>query len=235
MNTPQTKKFYPVIHCVATGEGGEDHALENARVAVDNGADGVFLIGHAIHHSELCQIYGSVRKQFPDLWIGINFLDIAASNNWIDLFSAARACAGLNGLWLDRLPDSRLDVSRSVQVFGGVAFKYIDPQLNGQALLIACEKAVRSIDVATTSGDRTGLAPATEKVESIKSYLAGRIPLAVASGVDAQNISELLPHVDIFLVASSLIVRDDDRGGHEYLVPEKVRELADIIHSYRAE
>jgi hypothetical protein len=229
------KKFYPVIHCVATGKGGIDHAFDNVRTAVRNGADGVFLIGHAVHHSELCQIYDSVRRQFPALWIGINFLDIAASNNWIDLFSAARACAGLNGLWLDRLPDSRLNISPGVQIFGGVAFKYIDPHASGQALVIACEKAVQNVDVATTSGDKTGSAPDQGKVESIKIHLAGRIPLAVASGVSAQNAAGLLPFVDIFLVASSLIERDANRGGHEYLVPEKVRELADIVHSYKAE
>ena len=229
-----SKKFYPVIHCVTLKEDGINHALQNARIARTNGADGVFLIGHKVRSGELCHIYENVRKHHPNIWIGINFLDIAKSGNTIDLFSAVRKCSGLNGLWFDRLPDARLDLPRTIEVFGGVAFKYIEPNIAGQALLIACERAVRTVDVATTSGSATGSAPEVLKLETISKLLGGRIPLAVASGVSADNVTEMLPHTDIFLVASSLIEKDPDYGGHEYLVPEHVRVCADKIHTYQA-
>lgn len=223
------KYFYPVIHCVPTSQGGIDHAIENAHLAWNNGADGVFLIGHRMDAAHLRVIYMAVRKQFPQLWIGINFLDIPVNQkHHLLLIYIEEECRGLNALWCDELPNVQLP--RWLQVFGGVAFKYINPDQSGLELATTCEKAVHTVNVATTSGDKTGSPPSVEKLQDIKKLLADRIPLAVASGVEASNVGPMLPYVDIFLVASSLIERDEARGGKEYLVPEKVRELADLIH-----
>ena len=86
-------------------------------------------------------------------------------------------------------------------------------------------------DVITTSGTGTGIAPNLKKRREVKDGVAGRKPIAIASGVSAANVVDILPYVDHFLVASSIIHRDDERGGQEHLIPHKVRELAQLIHT----
>lgn len=230
MNLFSKKKFYPVIHCVNPyTKGGIGHAFANIRIAIENGADGVFLIGHRLHHADLFYIYEQVRKQFPDTWIGINFLDVPVSNA-STLVGYAKEAVSLNALWIDELPEFKLDVPKHVQVFGGVAFKYINPNPNEEELSLICNNALHFVDVATTSGDKTGSPPDVSKLERIKGKLGGKIPLAVASGVDQENVYFLLETVDIFLVASSICQIDGYRGSQEYLVPEKVKLLSKIIH-----
>jgi predicted TIM-barrel enzyme len=196
-----------------------------------HGADGVFLIGHAMKYGPLCEIYEHVRKQFPEIWIGINFLDITGYDTWHLLGSVVRHQRGINGLWVDMLPDERIDVPSSVEVFGGVAFKYIDPNIRGQELKEACNKALKVVDVVTTSGIKTGSAPDTEKLEEIRRNIGNETQLALASGVTEENVSLFLPTVDTFLVASSIIERKKSLGNHEYLIPEKVASLAQKIHA----
>lgn len=233
------KKFYPVIHCIDPYvKQGVGHAIRNTSLAIENGADGVFLIGHGMNSVSLIYLYENVRKLFPKVWIGINFLDISHDTifhgasfcfSWSRISSAVKKCENLNALWIDAMPDERLPLS-AIQVFGGVAFKYLSPHLSGTALADACEHAIQRVDVVTTSGDKTGSAPSVEKLETIKRHLEGRIPLALASGVSSSNVREFLETVDIFLVASSICERNPKLGNEEYLVPEKVRELADLIH-----
>jgi len=224
------KFFFPVIHCVDPYlEGGIGHALSNTRTAIENGADGVFLIGHNLPSQDLFYIYENVRKQFPDTWIGINFLDVSVDDRQT-LSRYAKDAENLNALWFDKLPKTPLALPSSISIFGGVAFKYINPDLDGEELYLECIQAVQNVNVATTSGNRTGSPPDALKLEKIKNNLAGRIPLAVASGINSSNISSFLKTVDIFLVASSICQPDKNRGSQEYLVPEKVRELANLIH-----
>lgn len=225
------KLFYPVIHCInSISEDGFNHALRNTEIAKENGADGVFLIGHGMHCLDLHEIYECVRRHFPSFWIGINFLDLSCEKKWQRLVEMANQCSGLNGLWIDGMPDHKLSVSSHVQVFGGVAFKYINPHADGEALESACRAAVQIVDVVTTSGDKTGSAPDIAKLISIKRCLGDKNPLALASGVDADNVSAFMEYVDTFLVASSICERVPSHGNHEYLVQQKVRELAGLIH-----
>ena len=231
--TNSNKKFYPVIHCIDPYEKqGISHALINTRTAMENGADGIFLIGHGLRFDDLTHIYDRVREQFPTIWIGINFLDLSREGNLVQLSNIVHTCTGIDALWTDHLPNKRLNLPSKVKVFGGVAFKYIDPNQSGDALTRSCNKAVRHVDIATTSGVGTGYAPGLDKLGSIKEKLAGRIPLALASGVDSSNVSAFLEYVDIFLVASSISETriETDLKKIDYLVPEKVRELADLIH-----
>jgi predicted TIM-barrel enzyme len=95
---------------------------------------------------------------------------------------------------------------------------------------MSCAQALLFAQVATTSGDKTGSPPSLEKLTAIRQNI-GQMPLAVASGVAAGNVVAMKPYVDKFLVASSITERSGPLGNHEYLVPEKVRELADIIHA----
>jgi hypothetical protein len=225
-------RFFPVIHCIAPGKGGLAHALVNTKIAFHNGADGIFLIGHRLRYGEVLTIYEEVRRHFPFLWIGVNFLDISASDDWQELFRVAMGVNRLDGLWVDRLPrtESTSEICRRMELFGGVAFKYIDPNPSAENLKRACEEASRLVQCVTTSGDATGSAPAVKKMADIRSYISPFAGLALASGVSTSNVQSFLPYVDTFLVASSITRRRVDMGNQEYLDPHMTQELADLIH-----
>lgn len=233
---PSTKRLLPVIHCVDPyTEGGISHSLANTKIALKNGADGVFLIGHGMRHGDLIDIYQQVRKQNPDAWIGVNFLDLTGSTIQKEkLLGAIRQCVDLSGIWMDALPDEDLDVPPWIEIFAGVAFKYKNANATSEEMRSECTRASVYANFATTSGNKTGSPPKLQKLQAIHELLGGGTPLAVASGVDAVNVQDMLPYVMAFLVASSISLPDGARGGHEYLVPEKVRVLADIIHGYQA-
>jgi hypothetical protein len=225
------KKFYPVIHCIDPDEQqGLGHAIANTRIAIENGADGVFLIGHGMYFMNLFFIYHHVRKEFPRIWIGVNFLDISNEKTWAKLTTIASECKNLDALWIDRLPDEKLLLPQTLQVFGGVAFKYIDPHQSGEDLEIACKKAMKCVDVAVTSGNRTGSAPDISKLKSIRKNLGENFPFALASGISSTNVSMFLEYVDICIVASSICKRISNLDNTEYLVPERVRDMATLIH-----
>lgn len=228
-----SKMFYPVLHCIDPYEkGGMGHALANVKVVRENGADGVFLIGHGVRSVDLCEIYAHVRKRHPDFWIGINFLDISINRHPQMMLRAVRQCTDLSALWTDEMPyGNNWKTTDHVPIFAGVAFKYMNPHQSGQSLEDACLRIATVADVATTSGDKTGSPPSLEKLKTIQMNLRGNAPLAVASGVSAENVEPMKAYVDCFLVASSIIERDAKRGHAEYFVPEKVRELEGIIHS----
>lgn len=237
--TAPSKRFFPVIHCVSPwNQGGVGHALANTKIALENGADGVFLIGHKLRHGDLTYIYEQVRKQNPEAWVGINFLDLTTSSiQKKELLEAIGECPGLSALWMDALPEEDLGISSQIEIFGGVGFKYINPNPTDEELSYQCTLAGAYCSLATTSGEKTGVAVDIKKILKIWRLLGSgtpsALPIAVASGVDAMNIYDLLPFVSAFLVASSISHADAALGGHEYLVPERVRVIADIVHRYR--
>ncbi|MBP6926040.1 MAG: hypothetical protein KBC22_03220 [Candidatus Pacebacteria bacterium] len=235
MSDISLKRFFPVVHCVYPShpfeKQGIKHAIANTKIAMGNFADGIFLIGHAVNYGQMCHIYENVRKQFPDIWIGINFLDVTVLfDDGALLTDLVKDCLGLNGLWLDHLPIHRLLIDSSIEVFGGVAFKYIDPDIRGEQLKKSCDQAAQLVDVITTSGTKTGSAPDVAKLEEIRRNIGNEKRLALASGVTLENVSLFLPTVSDFLVASSITERVKDFGNHEYLIPEKVLALATQIH-----
>ena len=60
------------------------------------------------------------------------------------------------------------------------------------------------LDITTTSGPGTGMAAELDKVVKINQNLAKNKQMALASGVNAQNVVACLPYVDYFVVASSV-------------------------------
>ncbi len=136
------KRFFPVVHCICPfNKQGAGHALRNAHIAFENFADGIFLIGHALEYQSLCMIYEQVRKRLPDVWIGINFLDIATKRDWPLLIQMlTRRYPDINAIWIDNIPEARLEVDSRIEIFGGVAFKYIDSHLSGERLTEECRR-----------------------------------------------------------------------------------------------
>jgi uncharacterized protein len=227
-----TKKFYPVIHCVHPTQKsglGIRHAKGQALIALENGADGVMLIGHTLSSDELIRIYDSVRSSCPKAWLGVNFLDLPASTHTNDIGTSLLGMRGVNGIWMDELPYRRLS-NKDIQTFGGVAFKYINSDQNGEDLHQSCIKATQLVDVITTSGSATGSAPSIDKLENIRQFI-GATPLALASGITEDNVRGFLATTDIFFVASSICKLSTE--GVDDFIPSKVRTLAGIIHSYK--
>lgn len=194
--------FLPVIHVESA-----ELAIVNAEIAFDNGADGIFLIGHGMPYSDLNPIYENVRKNFPDQWIGLNYLDRGRES--LDIIPASA-----NALWADNSGIDDKDVSQSVIAFnlerrngpwkglyfGGTAFKH---QSIVKDVSLAAKNAVPYVDVITTSGPKTGEPPSVSKIRSMR-QASWCHPLAIASGMNPENVSEYMPYVDCFMVSTGI-------------------------------
>jgi predicted TIM-barrel enzyme len=231
----KARLLLPVIHAT-----DRDQALRNATVALANGADGVFLISHTarLDFTRLAGICDLIKYELDNPWVGMNFLDLHKPTQALDYVVTTPA----DGLWVDnaRLMEGKyeqrvpLEVSKKLTLlgdrgpmyFGGVAMKG-QPLAGDPGRLAAL--AVNFMDVVTTSGPATGVPVDVDKVRRMKSAMLRDRPLAVASGVSATNVHEILPYVTFFLVATSLRKSDDEPDA---LDPEKVRELAGIIHAW---
>ncbi|MBP6879546.1 MAG: hypothetical protein KBF62_02875 [Candidatus Pacebacteria bacterium] len=203
--------FMPVIHM-----DEKAIAFMNAKIAFDCGADAVWLIGHELPPEEFMKNALEIKRLMPDKWIGVNILK-AKNAETIQLFDNR-----MDGLWKDfggirEEDDGTINVTDAGTIdfyigemntfnlqtlyFGGVAFKYIkDVKTNFKE---AAKRAVDFMDVITTTGEETGKPPSIEKIKAMKEG-AGDHPLAIASGMTAENVKEFMPHVRCFLVATGI-------------------------------
>jgi hypothetical protein len=197
-----------VVH-VTSGE----QALRNSQIAQEAGADGVFLINHGIDTASLKATWSAVTTAMPRFWVGVNDLTTPA------IETARSWQAGLAGVWEDHtvmardLPYLTSARTRAVQwaaldtpplLFGGVAFKYgPDESLTGDRLAALASAATQFVDVVTTSGPGTGYSARLTKIATIRAAI-GDSPLAIASGITAENVADYLPYADCFLVASGI-------------------------------
>ena len=78
----------PVIHASTY-----DQVLRNVQIAATAGAEGVFLVNHVIPHQDLFGIHEETHRQFPELWIGLNCLDL--NPTWVTTYP------GADGMWAD--------------------------------------------------------------------------------------------------------------------------------------
>ena len=216
----------PVIHVTS-----DEQARRNAEIAKHAGADGVFLINHAVSSRDLLTIQEQVWEVYPDWWIGVNCLDLSPS----EVFG--RVSGRIAGIWAD---NAMIDESQEKQLeaeavleakqtsgwkglyFGGVAFKYQRPVKD---LAQAACRASRYTDVVTTSGPGTGRAADVEKIRAMKAALDD-FPLAIASGITPENVEEYLPYTDCLLVATGI------SDSFEELNPEKLRTLVTTVRAW---
>ena len=222
---PKQNTFLAVIHAE-----NEVQAMQNIAIAHDNGADGVFLINHTISPDVLVGIYASARMAFPTFWIGMNMLGIHP------LLALSRIPDNKGGLWVDdagiKESGENTDARRFLDAcsvkshwkglyFGGVAFKY---QRAVKDFGHVARLAVPFVDVVTTSGDGTGIAPDIEKIRVMKEAI-GTHPLAIASGITPENASQYLEWADCILVATGI------SDSHTKLNPSRVARLAKVLPS----
>jgi predicted TIM-barrel enzyme len=202
----------PVVHVLDIGQ-----VARNIELAIVEGVAGVFLINHDFPHDELVPIVREVRRLFPSLWLGVNFLGVSGADAFPVLGELERDGVLVDAYWSD---DARLDERNSVQhraqtiqdirvasgwtgmYFGGVAFKKqrpVDPEYYPQAANLGAQW----LDVVTTSGMATGESADSAKISAFRRGIEDR-PMALASGVSPENVEIYAPDVDCFLVATGI-------------------------------
>ncbi|AOG03118.1 hypothetical protein [Bosea sp. RAC05] len=224
----------PVIHHV-------DGRLsrEQAKLALDLGADGIFLISHHDDDAALLPLAASIRVLRPDAWIGINFLSMTL---W-EAFSLSLACdCRIDAVWTDRpgitsqgvdtdtreLAELRGVLVRSgrpaPQVFASVAFKYQPHEADPAR---AAANATQLGFIPTTSGSATGSAPHLDKIVAMREQLGDGDALACASGLTVGNISDFAPHLSHALVATGVLLDE------HHFDPARLSEFISLAKSIR--
>lgn len=216
---PKRPALLPVIHLITQAQ-----AERSVRAAVAAGVSGIWLINHHSNHHVLVGAYHEIRRRHPDLWIGLNLLDLNSYE------AVRKAPDGVDAVWVDNAMIleheaeqpltaelmGEVERRRPLTLFGGVAFKY---QTQVSDVELVAKLAAPYLDVVTTSGPATGRAADPDKLRQMRAGLGAEGHLALASGVTVRNVQSYLPYVDYFLVASSVT---DNR---ELLLPGPLRRL----------
>jgi len=196
-------ELIPVIHMTSL-----EQVFKNVETCIKCGIKKVFLINHVVTAFEVLDAARKVKSKYPDLWVGINLLGLSTS-------AAMALSESVDGLWVDGTISIHDIREFKGLLFGGLAFKY---QKQPKDLQQACLDATFTTDVATTSGPGTGKAASVEKIKDIRYYL-GSHPMAIASGISAENADDYSEIAEYFLVASSIT------DSNEMLIEEKLVEL----------
>ena len=227
----------PVIHVRDAGQ-----ACRNAAVAIEAGAQGVFLINHDFAREELVPILGEVRARFPSLWLGVNFLAVTGRDAFPVLGRLEAEGVEIDAYWAD---DARIDECASADeqdeaaeieaareasgwtglYFGGTAFKKQRPVAPADHEA-AARTAAAWMDAVTTSGVATGKAADRAKIAAFRRG-CGDAPLALASGVTPENAAGYAADVDAMLVATGI-----NRSGDFYEIdPARLRRLLAVTRA----
>lgn len=212
-------RVLPVIHHL-----NADTTRDQAVLARNCGADGVFLISHYHFDQELLDLVPALREDCGQFWLGVNLLGERAP---AEAYRRA-AAAGFDGVWLDYCGVDSLGANvqalhlarlrrrtqlghKRLDVFASVAFKYQAPE---PSPAMAALNALTLGFVPTTSGPATGKAPVLSKVQAM--WDEADRTLAVASGLTPDNIASFAPYLSHALVATG-VSRDEHHFDPELL------------------
>ncbi|MBV7541945.1 hypothetical protein [Acidovorax sp. sic0104] len=205
-------KILPVIHHLNART-----TREQAGLALECGADGVFVISHHGDDKAVIGMARELKALHPTASIGINCLET-------DTLQAATLAieAGLDMVWADfmgvdsaGLTEQGWALSRlaaehpTIGFFASVAFKYrpFEPDPVEAAL-----KARNAGFIPTTSGAATGAPPELGKIAAMG--MGGS--LAVASGMTPSNVGAFAHHLTHILVATG-VSADEHHFDYELL------------------
>jgi hypothetical protein len=250
----QSRLLYAVIHLI---DQPLTHTLEQVNKAFANDADGILLISAVGNMSgqELLDIYHFVRQHFPNEIIGLNFM--------INIKEAAQLVpADCQVLWTDDgigviNDEEDLLIAKYIlsernyqgRLFAGFYFKGNNYKLPEEDPLIVCQQGelVCSLcDVPTTSGPATAVEVSQDNLLKLRQAIPIDKPLAIASGVNIDNVHRLLPYINYFIIGTGIEEDEGDpavcafyREAGLFVAPkigfidhEKVAALATVIHSY---
>ncbi|MEM7507326.1 MAG: adenine phosphoribosyltransferase [Pseudomonadota bacterium] len=205
----------PVIHVLDAGQ-----TARNIRGLIEAGAAGCFLINHDFDVPRFLPILRQIRREFPGLWLGLNFLAVTGRDAFPVLGDLAREACPIEAYWAD---DARIDETGTAteaediaQVraasgwkglyFGGTAFKKQRP-VDPARWIDAAREAAPYMDAVTTSGIATGEKADLTKIRDFRTGIGDR-PLALASGITPENARDYAD-VDAFMVATGINVPGD--------------------------
>lgn len=228
-------EVYPVVHINDLRQ-----ATEQSAVALERGADGIYLIDHHSGDTNLLfNAFNAVSRLHPEAYVGINALCAPTSYDIFLMMQRALSRGKLrrypDGAWVDDATPNARETSRlrlmdpelgKIRYLGGVAFKYTPFATNDP--MVAAREAVRlrySVDVVTTSGPGTGVPPSPEKIAAMKESI-GKQPLAVASGVSIENLADYDGNIDQLLVATSI----ETEPGSGIFDRAKLHDLVQMAH-----
>ena len=197
------------------------HVLDSPRTArnlthvIRAGAPGAFLINHDFGPEQFLPIIRDMRRSFPSLWLGVNFLAVTGAQAFPMLGALAAEGCAVDAYWADdacvdefgtnteakEINRIRAESGWSGLYFGGTAFKKqreVAPEHYGDAAREACA----FMDVVTTSGVATGQEADLGKIATFRKAI-GTAPLAVASGITPENAGAYRD-VDCFMVATGI-------------------------------
>ena len=224
----------PVIHVK-----DEVQINRNIELAIECGAQGVFLINHDFGVSEFLPLIWGCRRDHPSLWLGVNFLGVTGLKAFPILGDLENDGCPIDAYWAD---DARIDERKTDQLeaaeiaeartmshwsglyFGGTAFKkqrVVDPDNYVEAAVLAS----KWLDVVTTSGISTGKAADVEKIRKFREG-AKDTALAVASGITPENVNCYKSYIDAILVSTGI-----NRNGDFYNIDRA--KLSRLIHNSR--
>jgi len=204
----------PVIHVIDNAQ-----AERNVRIAIGEGAAGVFLINHDFSYPEFLSVIRHVRGRFPGLWLGVNFLAVTGKEAFPELAKLGKEGTPVDGYWAD---DARIDEHQDAgaqveaqeiaavrstcgwQGFytGGTCFKK-QREVAPQHYAYAARTATGFMDAVCTSGVATGMAADLEKISTFRKAV-GDHALTLASGITPDNARDYGKEIDGFLVATGI-------------------------------
>jgi uncharacterized protein len=230
----------PVIHVLDKEQAGR-----NVEIATREGAAGVFLINHDFGIEPFLPIIGHVRKRFPALWLGVNFLAVTGRDAFPILGKLQSEGTVVDAYWAD---DARIDENRAAAdqieareilaaktasvwhgfYTGGTCFKK-QREVPAEKHEAAARIAAGCMDAVCTSGVATGQAVDLGKIKTFRRAI-GDAPLLVASGITPENASVYAGDVDGFMVATGI-----NKPGDFYSIdPTRLARLIKLAQQHGA-
>lgn len=227
------KILLPVIHVITVTQ-----AISNAKILQENNVQGCWLINHSCTDKIFADTFNQIKSKYPGLWVGINYL----GGSFAPIIFCTEFAIKPDGFWFDNVGVSDSDNTTGLEirqlmkeaelsdvlVFGSICFKY---QPQPKSVEVTTQTALGICDVVTTSGKGTGIdhdVADINKFKSMQLICKGKAYLAVASGISETNIHNILEHVDIFMVNTSI-------ARNEMFIPQKVANLVQIINQYESQ
>jgi uncharacterized protein len=239
MNRHAFRKFFksvgpvvlPVIHVLDNAQ-----AERNVRIAIGEGAAGVFLINHDFPYPQFLPIIRHVRARFPALWLGVNFLAVTGKDAFPLLGQLQKEGVLIDGYWADdaRIDERRMhnDQAEAEEVAdvrassgwngfytGGTCFKK-QREVAAEHHEYSANLAAHYMDAVCTSGVATGKAADLAKIATFRRAVDDTA-LTLASGISPENASTYANDVDGFMVATGI----NQSGDFYNIDPARLRQL----------